>query len=109
MASPRVSVLTATELKALMDAGKAPALIDVRTPDEFEIASVEGARLLDREGFDELLQAPKDTPLVFMCHHGVRSHSAAAHFVAQGFTAVSNLAGGIDAWSLDVDPDVPRY
>ena len=52
---------------------------------------------------------PKDTKLVFYCHTGVRSLSAAEHFRAEGFTDVHNLEGGIDAWSREVDPTVPRY
>ena len=52
---------------------------------------------------------PKDTRLVFYCHTGVRSLSAAEHFRAEGFTDVHNLEGGIDAWSREVDPAVARY
>ena len=55
------------------------------------------------------VQLPKDTPLAFHCHHGGRSNNAAEHFLAQGFKQVYNLKGGIDAWSVDVDPTVPRY
>jgi monothiol glutaredoxin len=51
----------------------------------------------------------RDTLLVFHCHHGIRSQGAAEHFVAKGFTNVCNVAGGIDAWSLQVDANVPRY
>ena len=52
---------------------------------------------------------PKDTKLVFYCHTGVRSLGAAEHFRVEGFTDVHNLEGGIDAWSREVDPTVPRY
>ena len=47
--------------------------------------------------------------LVFHCHHGGRSQAAAEHFRSRGFTNVHNMVGGIDAWSREVDPDVPRY
>ena len=50
-----------------------------------------------------------DTALVFHCHHGGRSQAAADHYLKHGFTTVYNVAGGIDAWSSDVDPTVPRY
>ena len=50
---------------------------------------------------------PKDTPLAFYCHHGGRSRGAAEHFLKLGFKNVYNLAGGIDAWSRDVDPERP--
>jgi monothiol glutaredoxin len=52
---------------------------------------------------------PKDTPIAFFCHHGNRSRGAAEHFLKQGFTNIYNLAGGIDAWSREVEPTVPRY
>ena len=52
---------------------------------------------------------PKETPLVFHCHKGGRSQAAAEHFADLGFTNVFNLAGGIDAWSQEIDPEVPRY
>ena len=51
----------------------------------------------------------RGTRLVFYCHHGMRSQQAAEHFLQKGFTEVFNLAGGIDAWSQQVDASVPRY
>jgi len=106
---PHVRSLSAEELKTKLDAGEKLELIDVRTPEEREIASIEGARLLDDALLSELSGIDRDTTLVFHCHHGSRSQRAAEQFVAQGFRSVYNLTGGIDAWSLDVDPDVPRY
>jgi monothiol glutaredoxin len=106
---PKVKPLTARELKRKLDAGEKLTLLDVRTPQEREIASIAGARLLDRDSMEELLELERDTPLVFHCHHGVRSQGAAEHFVAQGFRNVHNLVGGIDAWSTEVDSSVPRY
>lgn len=96
-------------LKALLDEGKVKQLWDVRTEKEREIAKLPGARLLDDAGMAELEGLPKDTPLAFHCHHGGRSRAAAEHFLKQGFTNVYNLAGGIEAWSRDVDPSLPRY
>ena len=83
--------------------------LDVRTPRERSIASIEGATLLDGDNVDEFMSLPKDTPLVFHCHHGHRSFQAAIRFLEQGFTKVYNVVGGIDAWSKDLDPSVPRY
>jgi len=57
----------------------------------------------------EIEKLPRDARLVFHCHHGGRSQAAAEHFAALGFENVHNLAGGIDAWSREVDPSVPRY
>jgi monothiol glutaredoxin len=97
------------ELKALLEAGTVKHLFDVRTPKEREQAVIKGARLLDDAAVADLESVPKDTPIAFHCHHGGRSQNAAQHFLSQGFTRVYNLAGGIDAWSQEVDPSVPRY
>jgi monothiol glutaredoxin len=107
--APRVRPMSASELKARIDSGEKPRILDVRTPEEREIAQIEGAELLDQDAAKKLLELDRDTLLVFHCHHGPRSQRAAEHFVSQGFKNVYNLSGGIDAWSLDVDPDVPRY
>jgi monothiol glutaredoxin len=108
---PEASIrqITALELKAMLDAGTPLELLDVRTEAERVIARIEGARHLDQAAVDHLESLPRDTLLVFQCHHGIRSQSAARHFVAQGFTNVCNLAGGIEAWSETVDPTVRRY
>jgi monothiol glutaredoxin len=105
----RVKQLSPAELKGMMDAGETFRLFDVRTPRERAIASLPGAVLLDEEARRTLGELPRDTPLVFHCHHGGRSQAAADHFLAAGFQKVWNLRGGIDAWSMTVDPKVPRY
>jgi monothiol glutaredoxin len=97
------------ELKALLDAGTVKAFYDVRPDKERAIAKIAGSKLLDDAAMAEVEALPKSTPLAFHCHHGGRSRAAAEHFLKQGFTTVYNLAGGIDAWSKDVDPAVPRY
>jgi len=67
------------------------------------------ARVLEEEGYNALANLPKDTPLAFMCHHGISSRGVAERFVAHGFTQVYSVDGGIDAWAADVDSNVPRY
>jgi monothiol glutaredoxin len=110
MCPPRVEQISATELKAMMDGGVPLELVDVRTVDERAIAKIDASRLLDQEGHDYLLSRDRDTTLVFHCHHGIRSQSAAEYFLrAHGFLHVYNARGGIDAWSELVDPSVPRY
>ncbi len=104
-----VRQIDAKALKALLDAGTVKQLWDVRTDKERAIASIAGARLLDDAGMAELEALPKSTPLAFHCHSGVRSRAAAEHFLKLGFSTVYNLAGGIDAWSREVDATVPRY
>lgn len=93
----------------MMDAGVPIVLVDVRSEEERAVARIEGSRLLDRAYHDELLQLDRETPLVFQCHHGVRSQMAAEYFRQQGFRNLHNLQGGIEAWSLSVDRSVPRY
>jgi monothiol glutaredoxin len=84
-------------------------LFDVRTPKERETATIPGAKHLDEATIAAIGAMPKDTPLVFHCHHGGRSQQAAQHFLDQGYSNVSNVSGGIDAWSLNIDKSVPRY
>jgi monothiol glutaredoxin len=97
------------ELKALLDSGKLEHFYDVRTEKERGIARIAAARQLDDAAMTSIEALPKDTPLAFHCHHGGRSRGAAEHFLKLGFTNIYNLSGGIEAWSRDVDPSVPRY
>ena len=106
---PAVREIGPKELKALLDSGKVKELYDVRTPKERETAKLPNATLLDDTQMAAIENLPKETPLAFHCHHGGRSRGAAEHFLKLGFKTVYNLAGGIDAWSKDVDPSVPRY
>ena len=86
------------------------ALLDVREPWEAQIASLDGSRLLPLgELAGRLDELPRERPLVVYCHVGIRSAHAVAFLRAQGFTAASSLAGGIEAWSREIDPTMPRY
>ena len=107
--APRLRELSVEDLKVMMDSGEDFKLVDVRTPGEFEKARIEGAQLLDEGLYDQLLALPKDTRLVFLCHHGPRGEDAAKQFMAQGFSDVHNVTGGMDAWSLEIDTEIPRY
>ena len=104
-----IQQLSAPELKAMVDSGAAFELVDVRTEWERDLAKIEGSRLLDQTYHDHLLTLDRDTPLVFQCHHGIRSQAAAEYCQGLGFRTLFNLRGGIDAWSQQVDPSVPRY
>jgi len=106
---PRVGQLSVQDLKALIDSGRAFEFMDVRTVAERETASIAGSTLMDDAEATRLEALPKDTMLVFHCHHGPRSQQAAEHFAALGFTDVHNVVGGIDAWSEQIDPGVARY
>jgi len=104
-----VKQLPPQELKAWIDEEREFVFLDARTVEERETARIEGTRLLDESVAREIEALPRDTPIVIHCHHGGRSQAAAEHFAALGFTEVYNLVGGIDAWSEQVDPQVPRY
>ena len=93
----------------MIDSGSPFEFADVRTDMERDVARIEGARLLDKDYHDALMLLDRDTPIVFQCHLGVRSQNAAEYFRSEGFRNLFNLEGGIEAWSLLVDPSVPRY
>jgi monothiol glutaredoxin len=105
----RVRPLAPADLQAMLERGEPLRLVDVRTPEEYGIARIEGGVLLDATVERELEALDRDTTLVFYCHHGMRSAAAAERFAKHGWKHVFNLEGGIDAWSRDVDPDVQRY
>jgi monothiol glutaredoxin len=105
---PRVKSLTVAETKALLDAGKLE-LFDVRPEAERSLALIAAAHALDEAGQKRLMALPRHAPIGFHCHHGVRSRRTAEQLLREGFTSVYNVEGGIDAWSQDVDPAIPRY
>lgn len=87
-------------------------LVDCRTPREHNIAAIDGAVLLPLQQLQhavEELADDKQRPIVVFCHHGVRSLRMTAALIEAGFTDVRSMAGGIDRWSMLVDPTVPRY
>jgi monothiol glutaredoxin len=104
----RVKQIDVRTLKGLLDKGPIE-LFDVRTPDERAKAVIAGAQHFDAAAQQKLAQLDKETPLFFHCHHGGRSQQAAEHYLRQGFKNVHNVAGGIDAWSQQIDPTVARY
>ncbi len=84
-------------------------LLDVRQPEEFATARIEGAFLIPLPELPgRLSELPRDRPVVVLCHHGMRSAHAVRHLREAGFDAL-NLTGGIDAWSRQIDPKVPNY
>jgi len=100
------------ELARRRAAGEPVYLLDVRQPEEHAIAAIAGSTLIPlgelAARVNEVLP-PVGVPVVTYCHHGVRSLSAAAILERAGFTNVHSLHGGIDAWSVEVDPSVQRY
>ena len=109
MSVPEISV---AEAQRRLGTPHPPRLIDVREADEYELARISGAELLPLSQWPALaaekLTDPAE-PLLIQCHHGGRSARAAEFLLRNGFTDVTNVAGGIDAWSLEIDPTIPRY
>ncbi len=100
------------QLRARMDEEEELLLLDVREPFEWEIARIEGARLIplgELEASLGELGEWRNRPIVVHCHHGGRSRQACALLLQNGFARVDNLSGGIDAWSQTIDPRVARY
>jgi adenylyltransferase/sulfurtransferase len=111
-AGSSVPEITAHELALRLARADAPLLVDVREAWEDETARIAGARLIPLgalEGRLGELEGWRQKPIVIHCHHGGRSRKACELLRARGFARVENLAGGIDAWSQQVDPSVPRY
>jgi adenylyltransferase/sulfurtransferase len=98
------------EVKRLLDDGKKIVILDVRNPPEFAIGTIPGSvKIPLPELQDRLGELDSRDNIVVHCHHGPRSTRAVNMLRKFGFTKAKNLKGGIDQWSLDVDPSVPRY
>lgn len=97
------------DVAAALKSATPPRLIDARGPEEWKLARIQGAVLLTEELAQEMINWPKDTPIVFYCHLGKRSLDAASYFAGHGFSDIRSLTGGIDAWALEVDASVKRY
>lgn len=101
--------VTVHDLKRALDEGSA-TVVDVREPWEADVARIEGALLVPLSVFTaQAKELPRDKPILIHCHHGGRSMQATQWLRRSGFDRVSNVAGGIDAWSREIDPAVPRY
>ena len=99
------------ELKRLIDAGDPLRIIDVREPFEHQQAQIEGADLIPMRTIPRHLAGlqSETRPLVVICHHGMRSLQVVSWLRQQGLTLCQSLSGGIDQWSREIDPTVPRY
>ena len=102
--------ITPAELSRRLKEEEGVRLVDIRTREEFDAARLAGSVLFTQELMQEILSKWDREKLVVMIdHHGTRSMDAAAYFAGHGFKAVKSLTGGVDAWSQEVDPSVPRY
>jgi rhodanese-related sulfurtransferase len=99
-----------SDVKQRLDRGEKMMLIDVREPHEYAICHIEGAILIPMGTIPANLQKlDTDEDVICFCHHGMRSMDVANWLRAQGVKSAKSMAGGIDRWSLEIDPKVPRY
>jgi len=102
--------ITVRDLKDRLDKGDTIFLLDVREPHEYSMAKIEGSVLIPLGELPlSLDKLNSNDEIVALCHRGMRSADAVGFLMQQGFSNVKNLIGGIDAWSIEVDPEVPRY
>jgi adenylyltransferase/sulfurtransferase len=105
-----VPTISVRELKTKMDMKEALTLIDVREPYEYEIARIDGSRLIPLGELEtHVSELPRTGTLVLQCHSGGRSEHAVRMLQEAGFENALNLEGGIEAWSVEIDSAVPRY
>ena len=99
------------DVKARIDAGENLLLLDVRQLEEYEVCHMDNTVLLPMGMVDRNLSRLKDREeaIIVICHHGIRSLNVAAWLRDSGVLRVQSMAGGVDAWSLRIDPRMPRY
>jgi rhodanese-related sulfurtransferase len=103
--------ITVAQAQTLLASPEKPLLLDVREPWEYDTARIEPSTLIPMNeiparAFKEL---DEEDPILVLCHHGARSLSVAAWLRNQGFEKAQSVSGGIDAWSRQIDPTIPRY
>jgi rhodanese-related sulfurtransferase len=105
--------ITPAAVKQRLDSGERLYLIDVRQPEEHQIARIAGAELIPMNSIPAAIQdleaKSDEATLIVFCHHGMRSLNVVNWLRGQGITACQSMSGGIDQWSTDIDPSVPRY
>jgi adenylyltransferase/sulfurtransferase len=101
--------ITVKELKARRDTGEDFFLLDVREPYEYQIAQIGGTLIPQNDVPNRLAEIPRDREIIVQCRSGARSQRIAELLQQAGYTSVANLAGGILAWSDEIDPSVQKY
>jgi adenylyltransferase/sulfurtransferase len=103
-------VISPKELKTRLDKGDNLVLLDVREDWEYSLAKIDGSILVPLGTLPQsLTRLNRESEIIAICHHGMRSADATNFLLQQGFSNVKNLMGGIDAWSIQVDGAIPRY
>lgn len=103
--------ISVEDLKSRLDTSANFKLVDCREQDEFDYCRIEGSTLIPLSQFESLAKQKlnSDDEIIIYCHHGMRSMHACLYLESLGFENITNVIGGIEAWSLQVDPKVPRY
>jgi len=107
----QVNQINVEKLKEMLDKKEGFKLIDCREEDEYEKCRIEGSTLIPLSQFQDRgpKELSKDDQIVIHCHHGGRSQQACELLVSQGYKNVTNVAGGIHEWSVQIDSKVPQY
>ena len=102
--------ITAKDLKSDLEKGKNYYLLDVRNPNEYEICLIDGSNKIPLGDLvNHLNEVPQDQEVITICHHGRRSLTALYTLRENGFNNVKSLRGGVDAWAMQVEPEMARY
>ena len=105
-----VQEISSTEASEMLKQNPEIPLLDVRSEEEREMACITNSRMLDNQLAQEIQESwDLESPMILICHQGVRSLQAGQYFTSQGFQQVYHISDGIDGWSLNVDPAIPRY
>ena len=102
--------LSVQEIRARLEAGGPLMLLDVREPHELLISHLDqGVNIPLSQMADRWQEIPRDRPVVVFCRSGARSANLIAELQSAGYTNLINMTGGINAWSREIDPSIPRY
>ena len=105
-----MQTISVLDLKAKLDNGDIPVLLDVREAWEYEICAIQDSINISMSNVDKMLNELKpDEETIVICHHGMRSFQVASYLENNGFTQIINLEGGIDAWAKTVDKEMEQY
>ena len=105
-----VQEISSTEASEMLKQNPEIPLLDVRSVEERQMACITNSRMLDNQLAQEIQESwDLESPMILICHQGVRSLQAGQYFTSQGFQQVYHISDGIDGWSLNVDPAIPRY
>lgn len=106
----RLNLINAKELHLWLTTKKPCSLVDVRDADERELCLIKGSRHIPLYDIEKVAHCcDKVSPIVFYCHHGMRSQQAAMAALQMGFTQVYSLIGGVDMWAQLIEPEMMRY